>query len=69
MIVNWNRVQRPLMMAASMGRVEVVTLLLKRGANRLLRDKAGHTALERARDTENQEMIQLLSSGVPAHGH
>lgn len=59
----------PLMMAASMGRVEVVTLLLKRGANRLLRDKAGHTALERARDTENQEMIQLLSSGVPAHGH
>jgi uncharacterized protein len=51
----------PLMMAASMGRVEAVTLLLKRGANRLLKDKAGHTALERASDTENQEIIQLLS--------
>jgi len=53
----------PLMMAASMGRLDVVTLLLKRGANRSLRDKAGHTALERARDTENQEIVQLLLKG------
>jgi len=50
----------PLMMAASMGRVEVVTLLLKRGANSQLRDKAGHSALERARDTENEEILKLL---------
>jgi ankyrin repeat protein len=50
----------PLMMAASMGRVEVVTLLLKRGANPQLRDKAGHTALERARDSENEEAVKLL---------
>jgi ankyrin repeat protein len=53
----------PLMMAASMGRVEVVSLLLKRGANRQLRDKAGHTALERARDTENEEVVKLLTPG------
>ena len=58
----------PLMMAASMGRVEVVTLLLKRGANRLLRDKAGHTAVERARDTENEEIVKLLAAGAPAKG-
>jgi ankyrin repeat protein len=51
------------MMAASMGRVEVVSLLLKRGANRQLRDKAGHTALERARDTENEEVVKLLTPG------
>jgi ankyrin repeat protein len=50
----------PLMMAASMGRIEVVTLLLKRGANSELRDKAGHSALERARDTENEEIVKLL---------
>ena len=50
----------PLMMAASMGRVEVVSLLLKRGANSQLRDKAGHTAFERARDTENAEIVKLL---------
>jgi ankyrin repeat protein len=50
----------PLMMAASMGRVEVVTLLLKRGANRNLKDNAGHTALDRARDTENKEIVALL---------
>jgi ankyrin repeat protein len=58
----------PLMMAASMGRVEVVTLLLRRGANRLLRDKAGHTALERARDTENEEIVKLLAAGASEKG-
>ena len=52
-----------------MGRLEVVTLLLKRGANRSLRDKAGHTALERARDTENEEIVQLLTKGAPVSGH
>ena len=49
------------MMAASMGRAEVVMLLLKRGANRDLKDKAGHTALERARDTENAGIVKLLA--------
>ena len=49
------------MMAASMGRPEVVMLLLKRGANRNLRDKVGHTALERARNTENSEIVKLLT--------
>jgi ankyrin repeat protein len=50
----------PLMIAASMGRVEAVRLLLKRGANRQLRDKAGHNALERARNSENPEIVMLL---------
>lgn len=50
-----------LMMAASLGRVEVVKLLLKRGANRRLRDKSGHTALERARDGENEDIVKLLA--------
>jgi ankyrin repeat protein len=50
-----------LMMAASMGRVQVVRLLLQRGANRQIRDKAGHTALERARDSENEEIVKLLT--------
>jgi len=58
----------PLMMAASMGRADVVTLLLKRGANRLLKDKAGHTALERARDTEDKEIVRLLTQIPPAKG-
>jgi ankyrin repeat protein len=49
----------PLMMAASMGRV--VKLLLKRGADRHLTDKAGHTALDRARDTQNDEIVKLLA--------
>jgi len=51
----------PLMMAASLGRAEVVRVLLNHGANRLLRDKAGHSALERARDSENAEIVQLLA--------
>jgi len=50
----------PLMMAASMGRAAVVGQLLQRGANSHLRDKAGHTALDRARDTENAEIVKLL---------
>jgi ankyrin repeat protein len=49
-----------LMMAASMGRLEVVKVLLKRGANRWIKDKAGHTALERARDGENEDIVKLL---------
>ncbi len=44
-----------------------LTLLLKRGANRQLRDKAGHTALDRARDTEMRDVDclpkQLLIEG------
>jgi uncharacterized protein len=51
----------PLMMAASMGCGDVVTLLLKRGASRFLRDKAGHTALERAHASENEEIVKLLA--------
>ena len=40
----------PLMLAASMGRAQAVSLLLARGADRSLTDKAGRTALAYARE-------------------
>ncbi|MGA7414597.1 MAG: ankyrin repeat domain-containing protein, partial [Bryobacteraceae bacterium] len=57
----------PLMLAASMDRTEVITVLLKRGADVKKKDKAGQTALERARKSENQEVIQMLEE--PGRGH
>jgi ankyrin repeat protein len=57
----------PLMLAASMDRAEVISVLLKRGADAKKKDRAGQTALERARKSENQEVIQLLEE--PSHGH
>ncbi len=59
----------PLMMAASMGRAEVITLLLRRGADRSLKDKAGHTALERARSTEDAAIVHLLLQNAPEKAH
>jgi uncharacterized protein len=50
----------PLMLAASLGRVGGVALLLKRGASPTLRDKQGRTALDRARETGSTESIRLL---------
>jgi ankyrin repeat protein len=52
----------PLMLAASLGRADAVALLLKRGANPVLRDKAGHTALNRALQTDSKETIRLLQA-------
>ncbi|HMF76621.1 MAG TPA: ankyrin repeat domain-containing protein, partial [Bryobacteraceae bacterium] len=50
----------PLMLAASLGRVDATALLLKRGALPALRDNHGRTALDRARETDSSETIQLL---------
>jgi len=50
-----------LMLAASLGRAAAVRLLLQRGANAKLADKAGHTALDRARQSDSPETIDLLS--------
>jgi ankyrin repeat protein len=52
----------PLMEATSLGRVEAVAALLKHDASAQLRDSAGHTALDRARETENTEIIRLLAA-------
>jgi ankyrin repeat protein len=52
-----------LMIAASLGRAGAVAVLLRRGANALLRDYAGHTALDRAREAQNGEVVKLLQKG------
>jgi ankyrin repeat protein len=53
----------PLMIAASLGRAGAVAVLLQRGANPLLRDHAGHTALDRAREAQNNDVVKLLQRG------
>jgi ankyrin repeat protein len=53
----------PLMIAASLGRAGAVAVLLQRGANPLLRDHAGHTALDRAREAQNSDIVKLLQRG------
>jgi ankyrin repeat protein len=52
----------PLMIAASLGRAGAVAVLLRRGANPQLRDHAGHTALDRAREAQNSDVVKLLQS-------
>jgi len=53
----------PLMIAASLGRTNAVSVLLRRGANPALRDHAGHTVLDRALEAENSEIVKLLQKG------
>ncbi len=51
----------PLMVAASMGRTEAVILLLARGADVKLRDRNGHSALDRAHEagfTDAEKALQ-----------
>ncbi len=58
-----------LMLAAGLGRVSAVALLLRRGANPMLKDRAGRTALDLARETEDDQTVKLLESalaGTPA---
>ncbi|CAD5221557.1 unnamed protein product [Bursaphelenchus okinawaensis] len=62
-----NRGQRSssLHYAACFGRVDIVTALLRNGANPELRDEEGRTALDKAReraDDSHQQVIQILES-------
>jgi len=62
----------PLMIAASLGRSSAVALLLHRGANPNLKDRFGHTALDRARQIDDDAIIRLLEAAIrartePAH--
>lgn len=52
----------PLMLAASMGRAKAVDTLLQRGANSNLKDRFGHTALDRAKETEDGVTVGLLEN-------
>jgi ankyrin repeat protein len=61
---NLEAAETPLMIAISLGRLKAMAVLLKRGANLQLRDSSGHTALDRARETENAEAIRLLTGPV-----
>ncbi len=50
----------PLIVATSLVQPSAVAELLKRGANTQLRDSSGRAALDRARESENAEIIRLL---------
>lgn len=56
----------PLMMAASLGRSAAVAILLEYGANVNLKDRFGRTALDRARQINDQKTIHLLESAIGA---
>ena len=50
------------MLAASLDRSSAVAALLKRGADPALKDQHGATALQRARKTEDPEIVKLLET-------
>ena len=53
-----------LMLAASIGRADAVALLLKRGASPVLRDRAGRTALDRAKESDDERIVKLLETSL-----
>jgi ankyrin repeat protein len=54
----------PLMLAASVGQADAVAVLLERGANPALRDRAGHTALDRAKESSDERTVKLLETSL-----
>jgi ankyrin repeat protein len=54
----------PLMLAASVGQADAVAVLLERGANPALRDRAGHTALDRAKQSSDERTVKLLETSL-----
>jgi len=55
----------PLMVAAYSGKMEAVRLLLEAGADRTLKDSEGKTALHRAIERNNKEVLDLLRNWKP----
>ncbi|MBV9302160.1 MAG: ankyrin repeat domain-containing protein [Acidobacteriaceae bacterium] len=54
----------PLMLAASLGRTDAVAVLLSRGANSELRDRAGRSALDRAKENDDARTLKLLETSA-----
>jgi ankyrin repeat protein len=54
----------PLMMAASLDRSEAAAVLIAKGADPVLRDRLGRSALDRARQTDDSALIDLLQHAV-----
>ena len=53
-----------LMLAASIGRTDAVALLLQRGANPKVRDSRGRTALDRAKESNDEQILKLLKTSL-----
>jgi ankyrin repeat protein len=53
-----------LLVASALGRSAAVALLLERGANPLARDSAGESALDRARESDDEVTIRLLETAL-----
>lgn len=51
----------PLMAAASVGRVPIVEMLIKRGANINAKNSTGQTALDVATKSENEDVVKFLT--------
>lgn len=51
-----------LMYASALKKTYIVTMLLKYGANRDIKNKAGETAIDMARSLQNYEIIGILDS-------
>lgn len=58
-----------LMWAAALGRREIAQLLIRRGANPDLQNKAGQTAYDIARLHENFSLAEILKAGVQQQSH
>ncbi len=59
-IVNKQETKTPLMYTAENGHIEATALLLKRGADRTVRDRYGKTAAEIARERGHEELAKLI---------
>lgn len=55
----------PLISAAFAGQTPIVRLLLEAGADRTLKDSEGKTALHRAIERNNKEVVDLLRNWKP----